>query len=122
MGDIIGSLPEKGEKRANEILALGNDKTNAEALMTLISTEKGKCKTAAQKALAQLDGLIPVFTKAILTKPKETVYDEFSRYLTDRKTAVYLYNVFGILFYEDCPKAFEKDKNYIKSHKKDIMR
>lgn len=53
--EILAALPEKGEKRIDAILALKKDEGNAEALLQLTSTEKGKGKTAAQKALAQLD-------------------------------------------------------------------
>ena len=36
-------------------MELGKDETNGELLLQLVNTEKGKCKTAAQKALAQLE-------------------------------------------------------------------
>ena len=48
-------LPPKGVKRENAILELGKDEANGELLYQLVETEKGKCKTAAQKALAQLE-------------------------------------------------------------------
>ena len=48
-------LPPKGVKRENAILELGKDEANGELLYQLVEIEKGKCKTAAQKALAQLE-------------------------------------------------------------------
>lgn len=45
-------LPPKGIKRENAILELGKDEANGELLYQLVEIEKGKCKTAAQKALA----------------------------------------------------------------------
>lgn len=53
--EILAMLPEKGQKRVDAILELKNNEENADTLLQLVSTEKGKCKTAAQKALAQLD-------------------------------------------------------------------
>jgi hypothetical protein len=52
---IISVLPAKGEKRLKAITELGRDEKNAATLAALAETEKGKCKTAAQKALALLD-------------------------------------------------------------------
>ena len=56
--------------------------------------------------------LIPVFMKAILTEPKEKVYDEFVKYLSDESTAIYLFNVFGWLDYYDYPDdwRFKRDE------------
>lgn len=56
--------------------------------------------------------LIPVFMKAILTEPKEKVYDEFVKYLSDESTAIYLFNVFGWLNYYDYPDnwSFKREK------------
>ena len=51
----IEQLPAKGVKREAAILELGKDEANGELLLQLVNTEKGKCKTAAQKALAQLE-------------------------------------------------------------------
>ena len=51
----LEQLPTKGVKREQAILELGKDEANAELLFQLVNTEKGKCKTAAQKALAQLE-------------------------------------------------------------------
>ena len=51
----IEQLPSKGVKREAAILELGKDEANGELLLQLVNTEKGKCKTAAQKALAQLE-------------------------------------------------------------------
>ncbi|MDR2924514.1 MAG: hypothetical protein LBU76_00915 [Azoarcus sp.] len=51
----IDTLPEKGIKREEAILALGANADNGEVLFQLANSEKGKCKTAAQKALAQLE-------------------------------------------------------------------
>ena len=48
-------LPPKGVKREQAILELGREEANGELLLQLANTEKGKCKTAAQKALAQLE-------------------------------------------------------------------
>ena len=48
-------LPPKGVKREQAILELGKNEANGELLLQLVNTEKGKCKTAAQKALAQLE-------------------------------------------------------------------
>ena len=267
MNDVIAALPEKGEKRVKAIAALGNSETNAQALLALCESEKGKCKTTALKTLALFDykpaaplwkklangkysgesvlmpscsdcvsqeaapvitrffsylfalpagtalnsaqfekfqlcisimlgkaseamldvyrlaaensswignmkkealypgdrkldtwvindyiriwnaapgelekifpavltasiirsadkrlaaladelfakyggaWLIPVFMNAILTRTKEEVYEEYSAYLNDDKTAVYLYNALGVLCYEDSYKGFEK--------------
>lgn len=52
---ILEQLPPKGVKREQAILELGKDEANGELLFQLVNTEKGKCKTAAQKALAQLE-------------------------------------------------------------------
>ena len=49
----LEQLPPKGVKREQAILELGKDEANGELLFQLVNTEKGKCKTAAQKALAQ---------------------------------------------------------------------
>ena len=51
----LEQLPPKGVKREQTILELGKDEANGELLFQLVNTEKGKCKTAAQKALAQLE-------------------------------------------------------------------
>ena len=51
----LEQLPPKGVKREQAILELGKDEANAELLFQLVNTEKGKCKTAAQKALAHLE-------------------------------------------------------------------
>ena len=51
----LEQLPPKGVKREQAILELGKDEANGELLFQLVNTEKGKCKTAAQKALAQLE-------------------------------------------------------------------
>ena len=48
-------LPPKGVKREQAILELGREEANGELLLQLANTEKGKCKTASQKALAQLE-------------------------------------------------------------------
>ena len=48
-------LPPKGVKREQAILELGKEDANGELLLQLVNTEKGRCKTAAQKALAQLE-------------------------------------------------------------------
>ena len=48
---ILEQLPPKGVKREQAILELGKDEANGELLFQLVNTEKGKCKTAAQKAL-----------------------------------------------------------------------
>ena len=52
---ILEQLPPKGVKREQAILEMGKDEANGEQLLQLVNTEKGKCKTAAQKALAQLE-------------------------------------------------------------------
>ena len=51
----LEQLPPKGVKREQAILELGKDEANGELLLQLVNTEKGKCKTAAQKALAHLE-------------------------------------------------------------------
>lgn len=48
----LEQLPPKGVKRERAILELGKDEANEELLFQLVNTEKAKCKTAAQKALA----------------------------------------------------------------------
>lgn len=56
----LEQLPPKGVKREQAILELGKDEANAELLFQLVNTEKGKYKTAAQKALAHLEyALLP---------------------------------------------------------------
>ena len=51
----LEQLPPKGVKREQAILELGKDEANGELLFQLVNTEKGKYKTAAQKALAHLE-------------------------------------------------------------------
>ena len=51
----LEQLPPKGVKREQASLELGKDEANGELLFQLVNTEKGKCKTAAQKALAHLE-------------------------------------------------------------------
>ena len=51
----LEQLPPKVVKREQAILELGKEEANGELLFQLVNTEKGKCKTAAQKALAQLE-------------------------------------------------------------------
>ena len=51
----LEQLPPKGVKREQAILELGKDEANGELLYQLVEIEKGKCKMAAQKALAQLE-------------------------------------------------------------------
>lgn len=60
-------LPPKGVKREQAILELGKEEANGELLLQLVNTEKGKCKTAAQKALAQLeyDPAAPLWAKLV---------------------------------------------------------
>ena len=63
-------LPPKGVKREQAILELGKDEVNGELLLQLVNTEKGKCKTAAQKALAQLEDApaAPLWAKLVKGK------------------------------------------------------
>ena len=63
-------LPPKGVKREQAILELGKEEANGELLLQLVNTEKGKCKTAAQKALAQLeyDPAAPLWAKLVKAK------------------------------------------------------
>lgn len=51
----VNDLPEKGVKRERAIFHLCSDEANGPLLLELAQTEKGKCKTVAQKALAQLE-------------------------------------------------------------------
>ena len=51
----LEQLPPKGVKREQAIWELGKEEANGELLLQLVNTEKGKCKTAAQKALSQLE-------------------------------------------------------------------
>lgn len=51
----ISDLPPSGQNRVNAILSLGKDSNNGELLWSLVNSEKGKYKTAAQKTLAKLD-------------------------------------------------------------------
>ena len=64
----LEQLPPKGVKREQAILELGKDEANGELLFQLVNTEKGKCKTAAQKALAELElSLIHIYcTRGIM--------------------------------------------------------
>lgn len=66
----LEQLPPKGVKREQAILELGKDEANGELLLQLANTEKGKCKTAAQKALAQLeyDPAAPLWAKLVKGK------------------------------------------------------
>ena len=66
----LEQLPPKGVKREQAILELGKDEANGELLFQLVNTEKGKCKTAAQKALAQLeyDPAAPLWAKLVKGK------------------------------------------------------
>ena len=66
----LEQLPPKGVKREQAILELGKDEANGELLLQLVNTEKGKCKTAAQKALAQLeyDPAAPLWAKLVKGK------------------------------------------------------
>ena len=65
---ILEQLPPKGVKREQAILELGKDEANAELLFQLVNTEKGKYKTAAQKALAQLEyaPAAPLWAKLVI--------------------------------------------------------
>ena len=51
-------------------MELGKEEANGELLLQLVNTEKGKCKTAAQKALAQLeyDPAAPLWAKLVKGK------------------------------------------------------
>lgn len=66
----LEQLPPKGVKREQAILELGKDEANGELLFQLVNTEKGKCKTAAQKALAQLEyaPAAPLWAKLVRDK------------------------------------------------------
>ena len=66
----LEQLPPKGVKREQAIFELGKDEANGELLLQLVNTEKGKCKTAAQKALAQLeyDPAAPLWAKLVKGK------------------------------------------------------
>ena len=63
-------LPPKGVKREQAILELGKEDANGELLLQLVNTEKGRCKTAAQKALAQLEyaPVAPLWAKLVKGK------------------------------------------------------
>lgn len=66
----LEQLPPKGVKREQAILELGKDEANGELLLQLVGTEKGKCKTAAQKTLAQLEyaPAAPLWAKLVKAK------------------------------------------------------
>ena len=66
----LEQLPPKGVKREQAILELGKDEANAELLFQLVNTEKGKYKTAAQKALAHLEYAPAAPLRAKLVKGK----------------------------------------------------
>ena len=51
----MSDLPPSGDKRVQAILALGKNESHGELLWSLVGSEKGKYKTAAQKALAKLE-------------------------------------------------------------------
>ena len=51
----LEQLPPKGVKREKAILELGQDEAKGERLFQLVNTAKGKCKTADQKGLGQLE-------------------------------------------------------------------
>lgn len=72
---------------------------------SLIKKQDVRLMKLADELYATYGGawLIPVFMKAILTEPKEKVYDEFVKYLSEESTAIYLFNVFGWLDYYDYP-------------------
>ena len=70
-------LPLKSVKREQAILELGKDEANGELLFQLVNTEKGKCKTAAQKALAQLEyaPAAPLWAKLVKGKWMGSPYE-----------------------------------------------
>jgi len=70
----LEQLPPKGVKREQAILALGKEEANGELLLQLVNTEKGKCKTATQKALAQLEYALaaPLWAKLVKGKQAST--------------------------------------------------
>ena len=76
---------------------------------SLIRKQDVRLMALADELYATYGGawLIPVFMKAILTEPKEKVYDEFVKYLLDESTAIYLFNVFGWLDYNDYPDDWD---------------
>ena len=77
---------------------------------SIIKSMDTRLMALADELFAKHEGcwLIPVFVKAILTKTKEDVFSEYSKFLSDTKMSVYLYNALGVLYYEDAPKGFEK--------------
>lgn len=110
------SLPLKGIAREKAISELGNDIANAPLLLDLATTEKGKNKKAAQKALAQLDyPEAQSYWKKLLKKPasceailnystadsiSDEVADALLAYLSElgkRETG----SVIGIVEYDD---------------------
>lgn len=81
---------------------------------SLIKKQDARLMALADELFETYGGawLIPVFMKAILTEPKEKVYDEFVKYLSEESTAIYLFNVFGWLDYNDYPEdwSFKREK------------
>ena len=81
---------------------------------SLIKKQDVRLMALADELYATYGGawLIPVFMKAILTEPKEKVYDEFVKFLSEESTAIYLFNVFGWLDYNDYPEdwSFKREK------------
>lgn len=55
LDDIIATLPPKGKKRIDAIIALSSMEKPETVLFQLAQTEKGKCKTEALKLLAQFN-------------------------------------------------------------------
>lgn len=110
------TLPPKGTAREKAISELGNDLTNAPLLFELVLSEKGKCKKAAQKALALLDyPEAKDYWKKMLKKPSaceailnystaDTISDEVAdvlfSYLSDLGKRE-IGSVIGIIEYDD---------------------
>lgn len=72
----LSSFPTKGTKREEAIYALASDRKNAETLFYLANNEKGNCKKAALKTLAQIEyePALPIWKKLLKSKNKGEQY------------------------------------------------
>jgi len=117
----LNTLPPKGEKRVQAIIDLGTDIKNTDILFTLSNTEKGNCKQAAMKCLAQFDyaPANPLWKKLLKSKTKgekilmESTVDSISDIIADE-----IYSFLSKLFenpdgYSLTYSEFDDLKSYI---------
>jgi hypothetical protein len=70
---------------------------------SIVKSRDTRLMDLAEELYAKHGGpwLIPVFMKAILTEPPESVFDSFSKFLEDAPSATLLYNVLGMIIYSE---------------------